>query len=454
MTTTAPVIPLQTPKEVSLTQIQSELDAIWTLYEQPSADGSILGATKASTFTLLIYEPDETQQLLAELGYYTGPIDGIDGPRMNAAILSAQQAYKLPTTSKVSPELINRLRREALICRGIDVKEGDVCSVSPYGRDIDGSGLADAIASQNPCRIISLFPTTGQDEGIQAQVSAYCPIQKRTASAMVCCEYVMLKGSEAALERSSGLIQSLLKPELPSFLWWKGTPNLDQLLFQQMVRASTFLIVDSSRFSTDGEGDLVRLQTLVADGEQVADLNWRRLAPWQELAAEAFDSPERWQSLLDVDRVTIDYERGNPTQALLFLGWLASRLNWMPQSRVREGGDYEIQRIHFLSESGKAIEAELAAMPVGDTGLVVGDLLDLRLTSTNPDADCCTILCSETTGCMRLEEKGGAQHCWVNQVTPIGDEKAEILLSEQLRMTARDLLYEDSLMIAAQIAQL
>ncbi|OUC13904.1 MAG: glucose-6-phosphate dehydrogenase assembly protein OpcA [Alkalinema sp. CACIAM 70d] len=453
-TPSAPVVPLQAPKDVSLGQIQAELDAIWTTYEQPSADGSTLGAMKATTFTLVVYEPEETQQLLAELGYYTGPIDGIGGPRMDAAIRAAQQRYGFNVTGKISSALLDKLRREVAVCRGIDVQEGDTCNLSLYSRDSQGSGLADVIAAQNPCRIISLFPGNGSDEGVSAQVSAYCPIQKRASNTLVCCEYITLKGTEPALERVTGLVSSLVISELPSFLWWKGSPNLEQELFQSLAKSCTMLIVDSSRFMTDGEQDLARLQQLRHEGVQVADLNWRRLAPWQELTAEAFDAPERWQGLLEIDRVTIDYERGNPTQALMFLGWLASRLNWQPLTHSKEGGDYDIQRITFTNEMGKAIEAELAAIPTADPGVVVGDLLDLRLTSTNPDADCCTVLCSETTGCMRMESGGGAQSCWVNQVTSLGDEKAENLLSEQLRSTMRDLLYEDSLAIVAKIVNL
>lgn len=454
MVSTAPVIPLQAPKEVSLPRIQAELDAIWNLYSQPSADGTILGATKATTFTLLVYEPDETQQLLSELGYYTGPVDGIEGPRMNAAIQAAQAAYNMKPSGKATPELLDRLRREVFICRGIDVQEGDVCNVSPYSRDRDGSGLADAVAVQNPCRIISLFPTnTGLAENLTAQVSAYCPIQKRTANTMVCCEYIMLKGLESALSRSSSMIQSLVKPELPSFLWWKGEPSFDQELFQRLTQVCTVLIVDSSRFVNDPEAHLAALDALREKGVQVADLNWRRLAPWQELTAEAFDAPERLQSLLEVDRVTLHHEKGNRTQALLYIGWLASRLNWQVTQVIAEGGDLDTQRIFFTGSNGQSIEADLLAIDNRNPGLVIGDLLDLRLTSTNLEADCCMILCSETTGCMRMEAQGGAESCWVNQVTPIADEQAETLLSEQLRTTMRDLLFEESLAIVTQIVK-
>jgi glucose-6-phosphate dehydrogenase assembly protein OpcA len=454
MVSTAPLIPLQAPKDVSLSKIQSELDAIWTMYSQPSSDGSILGASKATTFTLLVYEPEETQQLLAELGYYSGPVDGISGPRMNAAIHSAQVAYDMKVSDRVSIELIARLRKEVFICRGVDTQEGDVCNISPYSLDTGGAGLADAIAAQNPCRIISLLPSTDlSDDSVTAQVSAYCPIQKRTASSMICCEYITLKGIESALARSSSLVQSLLQPGLPSFLWWKGEPNLDQTLFQELAEACTVLIVDSSNFVDNPEGHLAKLDSMREMGIQIADLNWRRLAPWQELTAEAFDAPERLQSLLEVDRVTLHHEKGNRTQALLYLGWLASRLSWKVVSRVAEGGDLDIQRIFLTGANGRQIEADLLSIDDRASGLIVGDLLDLRLTSSNPEADCCMILCSETTGCMRMEAQGGAESCWVNQVTTLDDQQAESLLSEQLRTTMRDLLFEESLAIAAQIVR-
>ncbi|MEB3295591.1 MAG: glucose-6-phosphate dehydrogenase assembly protein OpcA [Synechococcales bacterium] len=453
MATTAPVVPLQAPKDVSLSKIEAELSEIWQSYNMSSTDGSTLSAIRATTFTLIVYEPEETQQLLAMLGYYTGPIDGIGGPRTEAAIRAAQAAYNLKVTGKVNPELLTKLRRELAICRGETVGEGDTCRLSPYGMDSEGAGIADAIAAQNPCRIISLFPMVGQDEGVMAQVSAYCPIQKRASTSLICCEYITLKGTESALDRMHGLVSSLMISGLPSFLWWKGSPNVDLSLFQQLAHTSSMLIVDSSTFMTDADGDLVRLQSILTQGVAIADLNWRRIAPWQELTAEAFDAPERWSSLMQVDRVTIDYERGNPTQALLFLGWLASRLGWQPTGRVKEEGDYDIQRITFTGYEGRQIEAELAAMPIADSGIVEGDLLDLRLTSTNPDANCCTVLCSETMGCMRMESGGGAQSCWVNQVSSLADQKSETLLSEQLRNSLQDLLYADSLAIAAKIAQ-
>ncbi|MFM7613633.1 MAG: OpcA/G6PD domain-containing protein, partial [Synechococcales cyanobacterium] len=135
------------------------------------------------------------------------------------------------------------------------------------------------------------------------------------------------------------------------------------------------------------------------------------LAPWQELTAATFDPPERRMALQEVDQIAIDYEKGNGAQSLMFLGWFASRMGWHPQSYVETGGEYDLEHIYFTNSEGRPVEAELAGIPVIDSGEISGDLVALRITSTNPLANCCTILCSETSGCMRMEAGGTAQSC-------------------------------------------
>jgi glucose-6-phosphate dehydrogenase assembly protein OpcA len=445
-----PLQSLQAPKDVSLSEIEAELAKIWQSYGTASDDGTTLSATRAATFTLVVYEPEETQQLLAALRFYTGPIDGIGGPRTEAAIRAAQANLGMKRDGKASPALLAKLR-EALAKQKGAIATDAGNGLSSYALDAAGAGIADAIATQNPCRIISLFPVAGDDQGVTAQVSAYCPINKQSRNSLVCGEYITLKGTEGALERVATMVSSLVMGELPSILWWKSTPSTDQDLFDRLSKTCTAVAVDSSYFMTDPEGDLLKVAHLIQSQVQVSDLNWRRLAAWQELTAEAFDAPERRAAIREVDRVVIDYEKGNSTQALMFLGWLASRLGWEPVSRSKEDDIYELQRIHLTAADGREIEAELAAIPTGDTGEVTGDLVSLKLTSTNLAADCCTVLCSETTGCMRMEAGGGAQTCRINQVTPLDDQKAETLLGEQLQRLGQDVLFEESLAVTAKI---
>ncbi len=308
----------------------------------------------------------------------------------------------------------------------------------------------DTIANQTPCRVIDLCPISGEDEGITAQVAAYCPINK-SSSSLVCGEYITLRGTKESFSRIHALLTGLVISDLPTFVWWKDSPAPYTKMFERLTNLSDRMIFDSAFFK-ESEADLLKMQELISNDAQVADLNWRRLAPWQELTAQAFDSPDRRAGAWKVDRVTIDYEKGNRTQALMFLGWLASRLEWKPKSSIKEGGDYDIQRVIFVGRDNLEVEAELAAIPVGDAGYIIGDLMGLKLTSTDPAADTSNVFCSESMGCMRME--AGAHSSRTYQVSPLSDQSANVLLSQQLQRWGREVLYEESLAVTADILRL
>ncbi|KGF72915.1 oxidoreductase [Neosynechococcus sphagnicola sy1] len=439
--TTTPLVTLQKPKGISLDEIEAELSAIW---HSQNGDKASLAPTRASTFSMVVYEPEEFQQLLAVLGFYDGPIDGIHGPLTKAAVEEAQKSYSLRITGRIDPATLARLREE------VAKQPAERTKIS--NPNLRGFSISDAIAIQNPCRIITLCPTLGEDQGVTAQVSAYCPVQQ-SGSNLICCEYITLRGTKTALNQVGDLVASLLIPDLPKFVWWKATPNIEQDLFKRLVETCHCIILDSSYF-TAPEAEFIRVQGLFDSGTSVADLNWHRLSAWQELTAAAFDPPERRSSLGEIDQVTIDYEKGNAAQALMFLGWLASRLGWEPTSFVPTGGEYDLKHITLMGKNQKTIQAELAAIPTAESGEITGDLIGLRLTSSNLDANCCTILCSETTGCMRMESGGSAQTCRTEQVTAINDQRAEFLLSQQLQRWGRDVLFEESLAVAVKILKL
>lgn len=440
--TSTPLIALQKPKDVSIQEIEAELNQIWM---SQAGDNVSPVATRATTFSMVIYEPEEYQQLLAALGFYDGPIDGVHGSRTKQAVQDAQKAFGQVVTGRIDPEMLQLLREKVA-----DLPTEERQLSNPNSR---GFSVSDAIASQNPCRIITLCPEIGGTDNVTAQVSAYCPIQKSGMSGMVCCEYITLRGSKEAIHRVGDLVVSLMIPELPRFVWWKATPNPEEALFTTLSDEAHCMIVDSSYFSAP-EGEFLKIQDLIEAETYVADLNWHRLSIWQELTAAAYDPPERRDSLLEIDQVTIDYEKGNAAQAFLFLGWLASRLKWEPLSYEEVNQDYELKHLTFRGANGKTVRAELAAIPVGDPGEIVGDLIGLRLASSNPCADCATILCSEATGCMRMEAGGSAQQSRTEQVTPMPDQKAEYLMGQQLQRWGRDVLFEESLAVVAQLVKL
>ena len=436
------ILAIQKPKNISPDEIEAELKNIWQVQEE---DSSTPVVTRATTFTIVIYEPEEIQQLLGTLGFYTNDIDGLHRSETREAILAAQKEYNLRLTGRVDNATLAKLREQ-------------VRSLPPEKRhlknpDIRGFNFDGPLAAQNPGRVITLCPTFGEDEGVTAQVSAYCPVQKNGSGKLVCCEYITLRGTKEALEGVGDLVNSLVVQGLPKFVWWKGTPNPEQALFQSLALTSSCLILDSSYYG-DAGSEIVKIQKLVDEHTNIADLNWYRLAPWQELAAAAFDPPERRMALKEVDRVGVDYEKGNPAQALMFLGWLASRMDWELKTYEYEGGDYDLERVYFVGEGGRKIEAELAGVPVIDQGEVMGDLTGVRLQSTNPQANCNTILCSETVGCMRMESGGSAQSSMVEEVTSLSDQRSDLLLGQQLQRWGEDVLFEESLATTSKILDL
>ncbi|MGK7921351.1 MAG: glucose-6-phosphate dehydrogenase assembly protein OpcA, partial [Trichodesmium sp.] len=324
-----PIVALQKPKDISLGEIEAELSKIWLSQNQGKAAAV---ATRAATFSIVVYEPEEFQQLLGGLGFYDGPIDGIHGPKTRDGIKEAQKTYQLPITGRVDPETLAKLRSE------FAKQPEDRQKVTNI--NLRGFSMADAIAAQNPCRVITLCPILEEeDTGVTAQVSAYCPIQKQSSSNLVCSEYVTLRGTKSAMERVDETVTSLMIPDLPKFVWWKATPNTEQELFSSLCEVSNCIIMDSCYFS-DPESEFLKMQELIENETYIADLNWHRLSAWQELIAATFDPPQRRAALWEVDTITLDYEKGNAAQALMFLGWFASRLNWKPVSYTEVGGDY------------------------------------------------------------------------------------------------------------------
>jgi glucose-6-phosphate dehydrogenase assembly protein OpcA len=447
-TQSPPVVSLRAPKDVSVADIEHELGQIWKDYQPESQTQDAIVATQASTFTLMVYEPEPTQHMLAVLGFYNGPIDGIFGPAQVKAIKAAQTAYQLQRTGKLDRQTLSKI--QAAYHDRITATH-DLHSLA-LEKDVNNRGyvVTDAIANTNPRRIVTLCPIMGEDTGVTAQVSVYCPMKKQYLHSLVCSEYVTLRATPDALERNSESIANLAVPDLPRFLWWKDTPNPTSSLFLQLAERAHSAIFDSADFTTP-EAELLQLHEILDRGIPTIDLNWRRIAGWQELTAEAFDPPARRKDITEIDRVDVNYELGNPAQALMFLGWLSSRLQWQSVSYKHTGGDYDLREVDFVAPDGRQIHTELAGMPTADPGEIPGDLMGVRLNSTNPKANCITVLCSEVAGCMQMEMRGGTQTARVEEVTSLAERSAEDLLAEYLQRWSRDLLYEQTMTVVAQI---
>jgi hypothetical protein len=84
-----PLVALQKPKDISLSEIEAELNGIW-LSQNTGGGKTATVASRAATFSMVVYEPEEFQQSLAGLSFYKEAIDGIIGIHTRDAIREAQ----------------------------------------------------------------------------------------------------------------------------------------------------------------------------------------------------------------------------------------------------------------------------------------------------------------------------------------------------------------------------
>ena len=160
-----------------------------------------------------------------------------------------------------------------------------------------------------------------------------------------CFEQATILASGSAVRSIANIIQPLLKPDLPVYLWWLGDPpGRDDPTFIGLVDISSRMIVDSTGFFNP-EQDIGTLSTLFDTTPECAlsDLNWGRITPWRQLISQFFDVPEYRTYLSGVTSIEIEHcvapiatqmrtEMGdvspNPARALLLAGWLKERLGW------------------------------------------------------------------------------------------------------------------------------
>ncbi|HWZ20970.1 MAG TPA: glucose-6-phosphate dehydrogenase assembly protein OpcA [Ktedonobacteraceae bacterium] len=160
-----------------------------------------------------------------------------------------------------------------------------------------------------------------------------------------CFEQATILASGSAVRSIANIIQPLLKPDLPVYLWWLGDPpGRDDPTFIDLVDISSRMIVDSTSFFNP-EQDIGTLSALFDTVPECAlsDLNWGRITPWRQLISQFFDVPEYRSYLAGVTSIEIEHAVAplatqmrtdlgdvspNPARALLLAGWLKERLDW------------------------------------------------------------------------------------------------------------------------------
>jgi glucose-6-phosphate dehydrogenase assembly protein OpcA len=129
------------------------------------------------------------------------------------------------------------------------------------------------------------------------------------------------------------IVDPLLVSDLATLVW---APHGYPEGVDALRRLAQVVLIDSQDMPTVSEG-LGRAADL-ADSVYVVDLAWLRSTPWRERVAAAFDPPQARAALTGISGITVRHREDSLAAAVLFCGWLTSRLGWRPGSLAYSDG--------------------------------------------------------------------------------------------------------------------
>jgi glucose-6-phosphate dehydrogenase assembly protein OpcA len=313
---------------------------------------------------------------------------------------------------------------------------------------------------RHPSRAVVLVPEPASaGHPLDARISTHCH-DSAGAADQICYEEVVLTVRGEAASHLNGVVAPLLIHDLPTHVWWPGDPPFNDPVFDQLVEMGDRLIVDTADFA-DLLAGLRRLATL-RRRSGVGDMSWERLAWWQELTAQFFDSPRFRRYLPNLSRLRIQYALPTPAserhdeddevapgarapmaQALLYAGWIATRLGWKRYRTLEPLADAGFR----LRLEGKHEMVDLLIEGVPTDVARPGELLSVHVRSLGETGAAEFIIDRDGEDAMVATNADGMT-ALLRRVSMEEPSESE-LLSSQLTVDRADLVYEDALRAAA-----
>lgn len=294
-----------------------------------------------------------------------------------------------------------------------------------------------------------------------------------------CFEQTTLLASGGAVRAVSTILQPILKPDLPVYLWWLGDPpEVGEHAFQNLVDMSNRAIFDSTGFFNP-EQDMRTLAELcgAATKSALSDLNWGRITPWRQLVIQFFDVPEYRSYLAGISSIEIEHAAvplaeqvrtaegdvsPNPARALLLAAWLKSRLGWALSEntahnhRTTSSGSYHWEMVRPAGSRGTRLlgpargrsgpGAKIIIRPKVDPEVRPGSLALVRLTSTLDNKEAVfTISREDDPDNVSTTVRIGSELRQRRTVSLANTQREFELLHDELEITTHDYQFEQTL---------
>ena len=306
-----------------------------------------------------------------------------------------------------------------------------------------------------------------------------------------CFEQTTILATGSAIRATANIVQPLLKPDLPVYLWWLGDPPDDDSVFNNLVELSNRVVVDSTTFFNP-EQDIHTLAILSQTRPDLAisDLNWGRITLWRQLVAQFFDVMEYRPYLSGVTSIEIEHavaplatptlnEQGevspNPARALLLAGWLKDRLGWSLATESRhltrdtDSGTYHwhMDRVPVAKSTRMLGSAKPRTGRPGSSEIITIDIRPQVQPDVRPGSICLVRLTSKVEGkqaTFTINREGGSDNVLTSvklsqgirpqRTVSLATANIEsILLQDELEITGHDYSFEQTLQAVAELLE-
>jgi glucose-6-phosphate dehydrogenase assembly protein OpcA len=293
------------------------------------------------------------------------------------------------------------------------------------------SGVISRLSGRHPSRsVILITDDDAPRDDLDVRLSTMCNVPGPEGR-HVCSEQILLRAEGEYARHPESLVDPLLIPDLPVFLWCPGEVSLESPEFRRLAGLAERLILDSAT-DRDCEQALANMARFVGRGDRpyLGDLQWTALSPWRSFIAALYDPPERAAARRDLRRVRVEHRPSGLCRALLAAGWISSALGREPEGARRTGAGRAFAFSGGLEMELEPLESD-AELPVisMESGEVSFEISVGRLTIREGG--------TEIERAVYLEAPG------------TGD-----LLGEELQFFGRDEAYEAALESAARLVSL
>lgn len=136
-------------------------------------------------------------------------------------------------------------------------------------------------------------------------------------------ETVVVEIGDRHLDDLFTIADPLVVSDLPTLLW---SPHGHQEIVDVLLGLAQAVLVDSVDEPVARKA--IERSRALSEEAYVVDLAWLRSTPWRERTAAAFDPAPARLELQAIESLTVRHHPDSTVAAMLFVGWLASRLQW------------------------------------------------------------------------------------------------------------------------------